>query len=166
MCVAAVSYLYLYVAFIRYHLFAITFVSGRGVGTSQMRLTRSSPARCADPGSPSSDLLLFLRRQAHHGAAHPICRRPPAQAPGRDGRHDVRAPAPAHPLTHARARSLPKEGEENVLITSALPYCNNVPHLGASCADRIGACAAEHAQGTSSAARSAPMSLPGTCPLS
>ncbi|OSX59014.1 hypothetical protein POSPLADRAFT_1067405 [Postia placenta MAD-698-R-SB12] len=25
---------------------------------------------------------------------------------------------------------LPKEGEENVLITSALPYCNNVPHLG------------------------------------
>ncbi|KAG6909065.1 hypothetical protein DXG01_002218 [Tephrocybe rancida] len=24
---------------------------------------------------------------------------------------------------------LPKEGEENVLITSALPYCNNVPHL-------------------------------------
>ncbi|EPQ54154.1 methionyl-tRNA synthetase [Gloeophyllum trabeum ATCC 11539] len=25
---------------------------------------------------------------------------------------------------------LPKEGERNVLITSALPYCNNVPHLG------------------------------------
>ncbi|KAF9449518.1 methionyl tRNA synthetase [Macrolepiota fuliginosa MF-IS2] len=25
---------------------------------------------------------------------------------------------------------LPKEGETNVLITSALPYCNNVPHLG------------------------------------
>ena len=25
---------------------------------------------------------------------------------------------------------LPKEGEENILITSALPYCNNVPHLG------------------------------------
>ncbi|KAF5359503.1 hypothetical protein D9756_003455 [Leucocoprinus leucothites] len=25
---------------------------------------------------------------------------------------------------------LPKEGEDNVLITSALPYCNNVPHLG------------------------------------
>ncbi|KAJ2922547.1 hypothetical protein H1R20_g14536, partial [Candolleomyces eurysporus] len=25
---------------------------------------------------------------------------------------------------------LPKEGEKNVLITSALPYCNNVPHLG------------------------------------
>ncbi|CAE6414410.1 unnamed protein product [Rhizoctonia solani] len=25
---------------------------------------------------------------------------------------------------------LPEEGEENVLITSALPYCNNVPHLG------------------------------------
>lgn len=26
--------------------------------------------------------------------------------------------------------SLPKEGEKNVLITSALPYVNNVPHLG------------------------------------
>ncbi|KAJ7072573.1 tRNA synthetases class I (M)-domain-containing protein [Mycena amicta] len=25
---------------------------------------------------------------------------------------------------------LPKDGEHNVLITSALPYCNNVPHLG------------------------------------
>ncbi|KAJ3514070.1 hypothetical protein NLJ89_g2586 [Agrocybe chaxingu] len=25
---------------------------------------------------------------------------------------------------------LPKEGEKNVLVTSALPYCNNVPHLG------------------------------------
>lgn len=25
---------------------------------------------------------------------------------------------------------LPEEGERNVLITSALPYCNNVPHLG------------------------------------
>ncbi|KAG9032046.1 putative methionine--tRNA ligase, cytoplasmic protein rar1 [Serendipita sp. 407] len=25
---------------------------------------------------------------------------------------------------------LPKEGETNVMITSALPYCNNMPHLG------------------------------------
>ena len=25
---------------------------------------------------------------------------------------------------------LPKKGERNVLITSALPYVNNVPHLG------------------------------------
>ncbi|KAF8635183.1 hypothetical protein AX15_000515 [Amanita polypyramis BW_CC] len=25
---------------------------------------------------------------------------------------------------------VPKEGERNILITSALPYCNNVPHLG------------------------------------
>ncbi|KAH9959653.1 methionyl-tRNA synthetase [Russula dissimulans] len=25
---------------------------------------------------------------------------------------------------------LPKDGEQNILITSALPYCNNVPHLG------------------------------------
>ncbi|KAF7970631.1 hypothetical protein HWV62_23571 [Athelia sp. TMB] len=33
-------------------------------------------------------------------------------------------PAPGDPAI------LPKDGEENVLITSALPYCNNVPHLG------------------------------------
>ena len=26
--------------------------------------------------------------------------------------------------------SLPLEGEKNILITSALPYVNNVPHLG------------------------------------
>lgn len=25
---------------------------------------------------------------------------------------------------------LPEEGKENILITSALPYVNNVPHLG------------------------------------
>ena len=25
---------------------------------------------------------------------------------------------------------LPKKGEKNILITSALPYVNNVPHLG------------------------------------
>ncbi|THV07379.1 methionyl-tRNA synthetase [Dendrothele bispora CBS 962.96] len=33
-------------------------------------------------------------------------------------------PPPGSPAT------LPKPGEINVLITSALPYCNNVPHLG------------------------------------
>ncbi|KAJ4477209.1 tRNA synthetases class I (M)-domain-containing protein [Lentinula aciculospora] len=33
-------------------------------------------------------------------------------------------PPPGHPAI------LPQEGETNVLITSALPYCNNVPHLG------------------------------------
>ncbi|KAJ6494879.1 tRNA synthetases class I (M)-domain-containing protein [Mycena vitilis] len=33
-------------------------------------------------------------------------------------------PPPGHPAI------LPKTGEPNVLITSALPYCNNVPHLG------------------------------------
>ncbi|KAJ7170742.1 tRNA synthetases class I (M)-domain-containing protein [Mycena crocata] len=33
-------------------------------------------------------------------------------------------PEPGHPAI------LPKSGEPNVLITSALPYCNNVPHLG------------------------------------
>jgi methionyl-tRNA synthetase len=27
-------------------------------------------------------------------------------------------------------RTLPKKGERNILITSALPYVNNVPHLG------------------------------------
>ncbi|KAF9474250.1 methionyl-tRNA synthetase [Pholiota conissans] len=33
-------------------------------------------------------------------------------------------PPPGH------SAPLPKEGEKNILITSALPYCNNVPHLG------------------------------------
>ena len=33
---------------------------------------------------------------------------------------------------NARNFRLPKPGEENILITSALPYCNNVPHLGKS----------------------------------
>ncbi|KAJ7274339.1 Methionyl/Leucyl tRNA synthetase [Mycena haematopus] len=33
-------------------------------------------------------------------------------------------PPPGHPAI------LPKSGEPNILITSALPYCNNVPHLG------------------------------------
>lgn len=28
------------------------------------------------------------------------------------------------------AKILPKTGERNILITSALPYVNNVPHLG------------------------------------
>lgn len=35
----------------------------------------------------------------------------------------------ACPECPARAR-LPVEGMRNVLITSALPYVNNVPHLG------------------------------------
>jgi hypothetical protein len=29
-----------------------------------------------------------------------------------------------------RSNILPKDGERNILITSALPYVNNVPHLG------------------------------------
>lgn len=30
----------------------------------------------------------------------------------------------------AESKILPKKGERNILITSALPYVNNVPHLG------------------------------------
>jgi methionyl-tRNA synthetase len=33
-------------------------------------------------------------------------------------------------LSQRNARKLPVEGERNVLVTSALPYVNNVPHLG------------------------------------
>ena len=29
-----------------------------------------------------------------------------------------------------KKKILPEEGKRNVLITSALPYVNNVPHLG------------------------------------
>ena len=39
-----------------------------------------------------------------------------------------------HPHTHTTHTllpiSLPITGERNILITSALPYVNNVPHLG------------------------------------
>ncbi|KAG4303145.1 hypothetical protein PCANB_000490 [Pneumocystis canis] len=31
---------------------------------------------------------------------------------------------------HEKKKCLPKEGQRNILITSALPYVNNVPHLG------------------------------------
>lgn len=34
------------------------------------------------------------------------------------------------PMTETTKKILPVEGERNVLITSALPYVNNVPHLG------------------------------------
>lgn len=30
----------------------------------------------------------------------------------------------------SETKILPKKGERNILITSALPYVNNVPHLG------------------------------------
>ena len=30
----------------------------------------------------------------------------------------------------ATEKILPKDGQRNILITSALPYVNNVPHLG------------------------------------
>ena len=33
-------------------------------------------------------------------------------------------------LQHRVSKVVPKKGERNVLITSALPYVNNVPHLG------------------------------------
>lgn len=29
-----------------------------------------------------------------------------------------------------QSKRLPRPGEKNILITSALPYVNNVPHLG------------------------------------
>lgn len=32
--------------------------------------------------------------------------------------------------SHEAATVLPEPGKRNVLITSALPYVNNVPHLG------------------------------------
>jgi methionyl-tRNA synthetase len=33
-------------------------------------------------------------------------------------------------LTESSGVNLPKAGQNNILITSALPYVNNVPHLG------------------------------------
>lgn len=38
---------------------------------------------------------------------------------------------PAHPsIESPKYPVLPKKGERNILVTSALPYVNNVPHLG------------------------------------
>lgn len=31
---------------------------------------------------------------------------------------------------HQRGKILPEPGKRNILITSALPYVNNLPHLG------------------------------------
>ncbi|XP_066193760.1 methionine--tRNA ligase, cytoplasmic [Sylvia atricapilla] len=42
----------------------------------------------------------------------------------------ARGPAALPPPRQPRTPVLPVEGERNVLITSALPYVNNVPHLG------------------------------------
>jgi methionyl-tRNA synthetase len=39
-------------------------------------------------------------------------------------------PCPWHALRRMRGARLPEAGKRNVLITSALPYVNNVPHLG------------------------------------
>ena len=36
----------------------------------------------------------------------------------------------SHTHTRTHTHSLPSPGERNILITSALPYVNNVPHLG------------------------------------
>ena len=33
-------------------------------------------------------------------------------------------------LIDEQSKKLPRPGEKNILITSALPYVNNVPHLG------------------------------------
>lgn len=38
---------------------------------------------------------------------------------------------PSHPsIETPQYPVLPKKGERNILVTSALPYVNNVPHLG------------------------------------
>lgn len=36
----------------------------------------------------------------------------------------------AAPMASTKKEILPEEGKRNILITSALPYVNNVPHLG------------------------------------
>lgn len=33
-------------------------------------------------------------------------------------------------LIDEQSKNIPRTGERNILITSALPYVNNVPHLG------------------------------------
>lgn len=40
------------------------------------------------------------------------------------------SPPSQSPTMATEAKILPKKGERNILVTSALPYVNNVPHLG------------------------------------
>jgi hypothetical protein len=41
--------------------------------------------------------------------------------------------ASTHIMADAKSIILPVDGKKNILITSALPYVNNVPHLGKFC---------------------------------
>lgn len=45
-------------------------------------------------------------------------------------RTDTIPPIQSQHKMAASEKILPKKGEKNILITSALPYVNNVPHLG------------------------------------
>ena len=58
----------------------------------------------------------------------------PVALPVADTRAHNDSPAVLMKVTTETARRnekiLPKDGEPNILVTSALPYVNNVPHLG------------------------------------
>jgi methionyl-tRNA synthetase len=47
---------------------------------------------------------------------------------GNNNSNDLYKPLPTDKPTENAI--LPKSGERNIIITSALPYVNNVPHLG------------------------------------
>lgn len=84
---------------------------------------------------PSDFLVITAKEAAPSKATAPSKAAPPAkkplestrELPERTGEQNI---APGAEMFHPKGAILPKDGERNILITSALPYVNNVPHLG------------------------------------
>jgi hypothetical protein len=107
-----------------------------------MRLTRSSPARCADPGSPSN-LLLFLRQLRDPRAPWRSTSDPPTAscASGRPRRATRCARARARASAHSRMRAQPAEGgrgERADHVRAAVLQQRPAPRCVPSCSVRIG----------------------------
>jgi len=84
--------------------------------------------------SESIRCLVFRQAIHHNGSTNQVCARgTPCHSHSRPSGSNVRGARSCTEYSDYRlayAHRLPKDGETNVLITSALPYCNNVPHLG------------------------------------
>ncbi|KAI3479574.1 hypothetical protein L1887_58386 [Cichorium endivia] len=97
-----------------------------GVGSSESKAARSSTSH-----PPSRQRTRHTTgRSAHDIMASPF----PVALPVSETRAHNDSPAVLMKVTTETARRnekiLPKDGEPNILVTSALPYVNNVPHLG------------------------------------
>jgi hypothetical protein len=82
------------------------------------------------------------RRRTHQSCGVVRCSSPERLPKADDSSNtEKKLPVLAHPLPlrnpaisiivmATEQKILPKKGERNILVTSALPYVNNVPHLG------------------------------------